>query len=85
MGETEEVMVIGGLVEIVYTLGESEDNGREEYGDKWEDAISLAYRDAMVYALPSIPVEDHNRFSRALFTLRGVAHRETGLDEDPES
>lgn len=79
------MMTTEDFIEIVYTLGESEDNGRAEYGDKWEDAVSLVYRDAIEHALPSIPVEDHNRFSRALFTLRCVAHRETGLDEDPET
>lgn len=78
-------MTTDEFTEIVYTLGESEDNGREEFGDKWIDAMNLAYSDAIEHVLPSIPIEDHNRFSRALFTLRCVAHRETGLDEDPET
>lgn len=79
------MITIEEFAEIVYTLGESEDNGREEFGDAWEEVVKLVYLDALEFVLPSIPLKDHNRFSRALFTLRGVAHRETGLDEPPEA
>jgi len=78
-------MTVEQFAQIVYTVGETDDNGREEYGEAWGDAISLAYRDSMEHVLPAIPLEDHDRFSRALFTLRGVAHREMGLDEAPEA
>ncbi len=79
------MMTVEEFSKIVYTLGELEDNGREVYGEQWGEAISLAYRDSLEHVLPAIPLEDHDRFSRALFTLRGAAHREMGLDEEPKT
>jgi len=77
MTEAEE------FAQIVYTLGESADTGRKEYGEQWSEAMRLAYNDAVSDLLPLIPLSDHDRFSRALFNIRIAAHRETGMDTDP--